>query len=121
MIIRDNQIRASCNEVKLAVCFGIPDIRRFVKMFIEQLTNNHDPDLLSYAKSATFTEQEVRHWLEHHPFAFGWIEKNWRIQLSAWCWYHLVHDGFVIPSATKDDAYIFADSCFTKIGRPKES
>ena len=117
MIVRENKIRTSSKEVKLAVSYGIPDIRRFVKQYVEALTNN-DPDIIISAKTAIITEGDFRHWLERDKYAFAWIEKPWREQLSSWVWYHVVNEGFVIPSSTADNGFILADKAFIRVGRP---
>ena len=117
MIIRQNKINPSSKDVKFAVSFGLPDIRRWLRDYISSCTNN-DQDLLMWLKSQSITEADMRYFLENNPFAFGWVENPWRTQLSAWAWSQMVKEDFLYPSATKEDGWIFTEKAFVRVGRP---
>ena len=118
MIIRENKINPKSEHVKFSVSFGSADIKRFVRMYIDTITMNY-PDLLLSIKSWNITEHEIRHWMESDLRVFANIENPWRTQLSAWAWAHIVSENYVIPSATHEDRFIFAEKCFIRPGRPK--
>lgn len=120
MIKRENHINPSSKAVKFAVSYGSPDIRRFVQMYIDTCTMG-DGDLIVSFKSSTVTEADIRNYLEKTPYIFGWVDEAWRKQLSAWAFKQMIDEDFLLPSATTENTYIFADKCYIKPGRPRGS
>lgn len=120
MIYRNSKININSSEVRMNVCFSSPDIRRWVRMFIELCTHN-DPDLLPTVKAMTIYEADIRRWMERDTTIFGTFENPWRTQLSAWAWNRMVKENYVYPSSTREDGYLFTERAFTKPGRPKLS
>ena len=120
MILRENKVNPNSKAVKFAVSYGCPDIRRFVQMYIDTCTMG-DGDLISHFKSSSVTEADIRNYLEKTPYIFGWIDEVWRKQLSAWAFRQMVDENFLLPSATTENSYIFAERCYVRPGRPKGS
>ena len=120
MILRENRVNPASKNVKFAVSFGSPDIRRFINMFIDTYTIG-EGDLTALLKSSTITENEMRQYLEKTPYIFGWVDERLRKQLSAWAFRQMVDEEFLLPSAVKENAYKLSDKCYLRAGRPKGS
>ena len=117
MIVRKSRINPKAQDVQFAVSYGLPDVRKWVRQYIDAVTMG-DGDFLAKMRSASISEVDMRHWLERNPHALGWVEKPWREQLSAWAFSMMVRNAFLFPSAANPDAYLFTDAAFVKIGRP---
>lgn len=120
MILRENRVNPNSKAVKFAVSYGSPDIRRFINMFIDTFTMG-DGDLVALLKSSIITENDMREYLEKTPYIFGWVDERLRKQLSAWAFRQMVDENFLLPSATTENSYIFAERCYVRPGRPKGS
>ena len=117
MIVRKSKINPKAQDVQFAVSYGLPDVRKWVRQYIDAVTMG-DGDFLAKMRSASITEIDMRHWLERNPYVLGWVEKPWREQLSAWAFCMMVRNAFLFPSAANPDTYLFSDAAFVKIGRP---
>lgn len=120
MILRENRVNPNSKHVKFAISYGMPDIKRFVSMFIDTFTMG-DADLMVLLKSSIINENEMRQYLEKTPYIFGWVDERLRKQLSAWAFRQMVDEEFLLPSAVKENAYKLSDKCYLRAGRPKGS
>lgn len=117
MIIRNNKINRTTAFVKFTVSYGLPDIKKWMRQYIDCITL-HDPTLLLRAKEEVFSEHDVRYYLEHTPNIFANFDNPWKEQLSAWAWYHIVNEKYVIQSATDEHKFLFTEKAFVRPGRP---
>ena len=93
MIVRKSRINPKAQDVQFAVSYGLPDVRKWVRQYIDAVTMG-EGDFIAKMRSASITEVEMRHWLERNPYVLGWVEKPWREQLSAWAFCMMVKNAF---------------------------
>ena len=119
MIIRNRKINPNAKEIMLSVSFTSADIRRWM----EELANlmcmylgdeEKRQEAIENARKRD-TEEGMRYFFEHQPSIFKNYESPYRQQLSAWAWAQSVKLGYLTPSATKPEEYLFTDKFFSLV------
>ena len=116
MIIRNRKINPSAKEIMLSVSFTSADIRRWLEYYAslicQPFCGQKQEEAIEEKRSWRETEEALRYWFEHDPFVFKNYEAPYRQQLSAWAWMQSVKLGYLTPSATKPEEYMFTDKFF---------
>lgn len=116
MIIRNRKINPSAKEIMLSVSFTSADIRRWLEYYASLICSpicgQKQEEAIEETRSRRETEEALRYWFEHDPFVFKNYEAPYRQQLSAWAWMQSIKLGYLTPSATKPDEYLYTDKFF---------
>ena len=111
MITRRNKIAPDAKEVQLSISFGPADVRHWFRHLLA-LTHGRastEQEALADIKADSWSEQELRHLLEHDPAVFRYFDQPWRSRLSGWLWARLVDEGYLIQSSTAPDRFYISD------------
>ena len=117
MILRNKKIKPQADEVQVAVSFGLPDVREWMRRYATLFLICGDKAGKELAQSIPVTEGDIRKWMEKDPTVLANWPSVWRDQLSAWAFATAVRHGLLTESATPNRYYL-SDECFTKRGRP---
>ena len=116
MIVRNRKINPSAKEIMLSVSFTSADIRRWLEYYAslicQPFCGQKKEEAIEETRSRRETEEALRYWFEHDPFVFKNYEAPYRQQLSAWAWMQSVKLGYLTPSATKPEEYLYTDKFF---------
>ena len=116
MIIRNRKINPSAKEIMLSVSFTSADVRRWMEdyanIICRRVCNQTIDEAIGEARNWRETEDSLRHFFEHRPNIFLNYEAPYRQQLSAWAWMQSVKLGYLTPSATKPEEYLYTDKFF---------
>lgn len=104
MICRQRNINKKATEVRLALAFGTPDVRAWLKVDLQLLASILTQE---QARHVPFTEPDTRQALERHRFAL--LGAKWAQQLSGWVWAQWVAMGYLVESGSKEGVF-FASS-----------
>ena len=100
MICRNRDINNKAKEVKLSVCLGAPDVKDWLKGYLQIFAGAWSAE---QARGLEFYEVDLRQYLERNLLVlFG---EKWSQQLSAWAWAQMVGHGFLIASSTREGVY----------------
>lgn len=100
MIVRQRNINKKATEVRLALAFGAPDLKAWLKEDLQLLASILTQE---QARHVPYTEPDTRLALERHRFAL--LGAKWAQQLSGWAWSQWVVQGYLVESGTKEDTF----------------
>lgn len=116
MIIRNRKISPFSKEIMLSVSFTSADVRRWIEEYANiicrRVCNQTREEAIGEAMNWRESEDSLRHFFEHRPNIFLNYEAPYRQQLSAWAWMQSVKLGYLTPSATKPEEYLYTDKFF---------
>ena len=115
MILRKRNINPKKTEVGLHVAWGTPDVKSYMRRYFSALSQPLGAD---WALSVPISEQDVLTWLMAVPFVE--FEKPHIDQLARWALTQAIEQGYLIPSAGKENAFYFSAEVAKKIGRPRK-
>lgn len=102
MIARKADINPKRREVRLPFAFGSPDVKRWLKEYLQAFANGGWT--IEQARRLPFEEVDTRQYLERSKF--GLIdEAKWSVQLSAWVWAQWIAQGYLMESSSKEGVF----------------
>lgn len=117
MILRNKRIKTTSDEVQVAVSFGVPDVREWMRRYASMFLICGAKAGKQLAQSIPISEGDVRRWMEKDPTVLANWPSVWRDQLSSWAFTSALRHGLLAESATPN-RYFLSDECFVKRGRP---
>lgn len=106
MIARKADINPKRREVRLPFSFGAPDIKRWLRDYLQVFANGGWT--IGQARRLPFEEVDMRQYLERNKFSLI-DEAKWSAQLSGWVWAQWVAMGYLVESGSKEGVF-FASS-----------
>lgn len=100
MICRNRDINNKAKEVKLAVCLGAPDVKDWLKGYLQIFAGAWSAE---QARGLEFYEVDLRRYLEGNLLVV--FEEKWSQQLSGWAWSQMVGLGYLVASGTREGVY----------------
>lgn len=100
MIVRQRNINKKATEVRLALAFGAPDVKAWLKEDLQLLASILT---IEQARHVPLTEPDTRQALERHRFAL--LGAKWAQQLSGWVWVQWVSQGYLTESSSKEGVF----------------
>ena len=102
MIARKADINPKRREVRLPFSFGSPDIKRWLKEYLQAFADGGWT--IGQARRLPFEEVDMRQYLQRGKFCLI-DEPKWSAQLSGWAWAQWVAMGYLVQSGTKEDTF----------------
>ena len=102
MIARKADINPKRREVRLPFSFGSPDIKRWLKEYLQAFADGGWT--IGQARRLPFEEVDMRQYLERNKFSLI-DEAKWSAQLSGWTWAQWIAQGYLTESGSKEGVF----------------
>lgn len=102
MIARKADINCKRREVRLPFAFGAPDVKRWLKEYLQAFANGGWTQ--GQARRLPFEEVDMRQYLERSKFSLI-DEAKWSAQLSGWAWSQWIAQGYLVESGSKEGVF----------------
>ena len=112
MIARKADINPKRREVRLPFSFGTPDVRRWLRDYLQVFANGGWT--IGQARRLPFEEVDMRQYLERNKFSLI-DEARWSAQLSGWTWAQWFAQGYLVESGTKKDTFYPTDKALSLV------
>ena len=115
MIIRDKELDKHSKEIKFAVCYGSPDIKKWAWELVDRLTKSAGITYEEY-KTEPFSEEGISELLRN--IIFCRYEGDFQEHLSTWVFNRFVLEGYM--HSDSHGYYYWTKKAFTRPGRKKK-
>ena len=109
MILRKRAINPQAAELQLRLSLGAPDVKKMVKRLVRLIFYHEEQ--IEERKGWTYTEAELRGYMEKDGFLMGCYEMPWRVELTGWAFAQMLRLGYVAKcSGSEKEYYLTAKS-----------
>ena len=104
MILRKRKINPQAAELQLRISLGAPDVKKMVKRLVRLIFYHEEQ--IEERKDWTYTEAELRGYMEKDGFLMANFEMPWRVELTGWLFCQMLRLGYLAQSGDDEKTYL---------------
>ena len=107
MILRKRKINPQSAELQLRISLGAPDVKKMVKRLVRLIF--YHSEHIEERKDWTYTEAELRGYMEKDGFLMANFEMPWRVELTGWAFAQMLRLGYLAKSGDDEKVFYLTD------------